>query len=152
MAFRSPLLAVQRLRSNLERLAWLRLGTVHAQIAAAGIRLRSLQEEIAGVRTTTAKRLIEGTASEQLRIDSVGALEFERSRAIRTLDQLAQQRRSAEEDFLRYRRERQIVQNAIALEKATYEEERSRREQSVLDDAILQRITRERQSLDDDEV
>ena len=145
MGFQSPLLPLERLRASLERLAWLRLRTIHTQIAAASTRLRNLEEEIRGIRASTSERLREGMTSEQLALDSVAALEFERRGVWRLLEQLAVQRRTAEQDFMRCRRERQIVENAVALERAAYEEERARKQQAAVDDSVLQRISRERQ-------
>jgi len=126
-------------------MAWLRLRTVHTQIAAAKARLKRLQDEKRLVRLANAAALRVGRPSAELRMDSVAALEFEEQRIAQLLEHLAQQRRVAEREFMKCRREREIVENAIALEKAAYEEERARREQAALDDETLQRLTRNRE-------
>ena len=145
MPFRSPLLSLQRLRLSLERVAWLRLKTLHAQIAAASARLDGLQQEKKSILKATAGSLREGVQSEELRLDSVTALEFEEARVDKLLKKLVEQRQEAEREYMRCRREREMVENAIEGEREAYEEELRGREQAAVDDETLQRITRERE-------
>jgi len=79
-------------------------------------------------------------------MSSVTALQFEQERLTQVLEGLEQQRRVMEKAFLKCRRDREIVENAIAVQRETYENDRSRREQTSLDDEILQRLTRNRQN------
>jgi len=144
MAFRSPLLPLQRLRSSLERMAWLRVRTVHVQIGAASARLTELQREAKDVRSSNLAALQKGVWGQDLRIDSTAALEHEQGKVMQLLDHLARHRRAVEREFMKCRREREIVENAIAPERAAYEEERNRREQAAIDDEVLQRMTRSR--------
>jgi flagellar export protein FliJ len=146
MPFRSPLLPLFRLRTSLERMAWLRLRTVHGQIAAATARLRQLQQDEAEIRRANLETLKSGTTSEVLHLQSATALEFEARRVMQLLEGLAQQRKTAEKAFMNGRRDREIVQNAIALEREAWENERARREQAITDDMTLQRMTRARGS------
>ena len=124
-------------------MAWLRLRTIHSQIVAANLRLRQLQQEDSALRRANLEKLQAGTSCGELRVDSVIALEFEQRRVTQLLDSLAQQRRIAEKAFMTCRREREIVENAIALERAAYETDRSRRTQAAVDDETLQRKTRD---------
>ena len=85
-----------------------------------------------------------GVERAQLTMDSVDALEWERRRVRELLDGLVEHCKVAECEFMKCRREREIVENALALQKASYDEERARHEQAQIDDGILQRINRER--------
>jgi flagellar export protein FliJ len=144
MPFHSPLLPLFRLRTSLERMAWLRLRTVHGQVGAATARLRELQHEEVELRRANLEKLKSGTTSEVLRLQSTAALEFEARRVVQLLEALTQQRKTAEKAFMNSRRDREIVENAIALEREAWENERARREQAITDDMTLQRMTRTR--------
>jgi flagellar export protein FliJ len=146
MPFHSPLLPLFRLRTSLERMAWLRLRTVHSQIAAASARLRQLEQEEQSVRRGNVEKLKAGTTSEVLRLESVTAVEAEAKRVTQLLEGLGQQRRVAEKAFMNCRRDREIVENAIALEREAWENEHAKREQAVTDDMTLQRMTRARRT------
>jgi flagellar export protein FliJ len=135
-----------RLRTSLERMAWLRLRTVHSQIAAASARLRQLEQEEQSVRRGNVEKLKAGTTSEVLHLESVTAVEAEAKRVTQLLEGLGQQRRVAEKAFMNCRRDREIVENAIALEREAWENEHAKREQAVTDDMTLQRMTRARRT------
>jgi flagellar export protein FliJ len=142
MSFHSPLLPLFRLRTSLERMAWLRLRTTHSQISSATTRLRQLEQEGQDVLRGNVEKLKAGTTSEVLRLESVTALEAEAKRVAQLLEGLGQQRRVAEKAFMNCRRDREIVENAITLEREAYEIERAKRDQALTDDMTLQRMTR----------
>ena len=126
-------------------MAWLRLQTVHTQIGAANVRLQQLKRDKKAMRVANVMKLKTGATAAYLRLNSATMLEAEERRVGQLLDHLAQQRRVAEKGFMNSRRDREIVENAIALERAAYESERNRREQAAVDDETLQRLTRNRE-------
>lgn len=143
MPFRSPLLSVLRLRTSLERVAWLKLRATLVSIASAQARVEELLQKRLLFRRSSIKRLRQGAASHDLRLDSVSALDLEEDQLKQRIRQLQRERRLAEAGFLEARRRREIVENAIKSQKAAYEAEWSRRLQIITDDETLQRRTRQ---------
>jgi flagellar biosynthesis chaperone FliJ len=147
MRFHSSLLSLHRLRLGLEKMARLRLLALHGNIGMAKAKQRELQETKRALRHSNVAELQLGMESAELRMSSTAALDIEEARVAQQLQTLAGQLRTAEGQFIARRREREIVENAIAMKKSAFELETNRREQARVDDEVLQRLTRDR---DDD--
>jgi len=126
----------------MERVAWLKLRAVHVLIASMNASIQELRQATLALRHASVEQLRTGLESQDLHLDSAAALEFEERQMRQRLHRLETERRIAENKFLQARCDREIVGNAIKLQRDAYDAEKSRREQSLTDDLTLQRRVR----------
>lgn len=145
MPFHSSLVALQRLRTGLEKMARLRLQAIHAQIKTATTKLQETEQERLAVRNSNVAALKAGINGAGLQLSSVAALDFEERQWRQRLQELAQEVQKAHVHFIKCRREREIVENAINLQRVEYQQKAFRREQARVDDDTLGRFSRSRE-------
>ncbi len=144
MPFHSTLSSLQRLRASLEKMARLRLQVLHGKRTVLHARRTEIKTAMRSARESILSVLQQGTISSELQIHSTAGLKAEEQRLTHLLAGLETDIRRAEQQFMQCRREREIVENAIASAKAIYDQEVARREQARVDGEVLQRQTRER--------
>jgi hypothetical protein len=143
MSFRSSLLAVWRLRKSLERMAWLRLQQVNAQMRLVTLRAQQVEVEMSRAREETAVQLRVGMESSVLQVRSLAWFKQERERLERAKSELVEQVRSAQAEYRRRQTDREKIESVIAGRRAAYEYASARREDARVDEAHLQRRARE---------
>jgi hypothetical protein len=132
----------------MERMAWLRLQGANAAVAATVRKIEELVEQEEQRRDDVRRGLRQGTRGADLLLDCSPVFKLERERTMHHLEQLLETRMHEEEEFMRTRQQREIVENAIARARTQYEADRSRRVQSASDDLILQQRIRNVTSID----
>jgi flagellar export protein FliJ len=146
MIFRSPLTALLRLRSSLERQAWLNLKLVNMQIAGIDTQITDNEQEIASQNVDRLQRLRKGLSSYELECNSVVVLRLKVEKLRQAKAELDKQRSAAEQEYRQRRCERESVETILDRQRHAHEYEVGRRETARVDEATLQRRLREKTS------
>lgn len=141
----SPLNGLLRYRSALERAAWFKLQGANAELARALELLQQLEREKVQLGRDRMEKLATGLSGAELMLECSSAIEHAITRATNSLAQSRLNSHAAQDEFRCCRREREVVENAIARQETRQQQKAERREQGRQDDATLRRISRQKQ-------
>jgi len=143
MAFRLPLQAVLHLRQSIEHQQELRLRAANQQVARVRRRLEQLDERIKLDQNRSARALMAGTTSAELRFTQIAetSLLAHREELKQELARVQFLRDQQQQVFQKARRECETLEVLREQQLLQYQKEQARREQRELDEAFLSQMS-----------
>ena len=141
MAFRFPLEVLLRVRQSLERQHELRLQEANYRVAMLGQQIEDVHQEVENIATHRRSQLESGISAAELQFDVLcRAVLSERQHTLEThLVEAKALRHIRSEDFLRARRQREVIDTLRHHQLQDYLQQEGRQEQRRLDDLFLLR-------------
>lgn len=138
----TPLQALFRYRSVLERTQWLRLHAAHGRVDSISETLARLENAKRELYDMKQKQLRAGIRGCELILTSSSWLVEKIRRATEELTAAKEECERQNRAYLQARGERKMVENALERFNADRQAETKRKEQLTLDDQTLQRFSR----------
>ena len=141
MAFRFPLETLSRVRQGLERQHELRLQEANHQVAMLRQQIEDTHSEMQNISARRRPQLESGISAAELQFDVLcRSVLTERQHALeKQLVEAEALRHTRSEDFLRARRQREVIDTLRRHQLQTYQQEEARQDQRRLDDLFLLR-------------
>lgn len=144
MAFRFSLAAVLNLRKSLERQEYLNLERIQQEIAKVQHQIAETQQRKVGLQQSRDSQLTESMPSVVLQsmYEQVFALERHMESLKVLLSELAAKKDQQIKVYTHARQKREILESLRDKQYAAYQQEETKRQQTLMDDLFLARLRR----------